>query len=129
MVTAIVLASGMGLSQTIPVGPTYTIKDLGTLPGGYSSEAYDINDTGEVVGSSVDESTGETHAFLYSGGLMKDLGTLGGTDSQAFGINEAARSWGGRASPPVVCALSCTQTGRCRTLVRCPVASIAAPRI
>ena len=30
----------------------YVVTDLGTLPGGASSNAYGINDSGQVVGSS-----------------------------------------------------------------------------
>ena len=31
------------------------------------------------------------HAFLYSGSTMTDLGTLGGTNSYAFGINDSGQ--------------------------------------
>lgn len=31
------------------------------------------------------------HAFLYSGGVMRDIGTLGGTNSTAFGINDSGQ--------------------------------------
>src|SRR5436309_1672459 len=53
-----------------------TMTDLGTLPGGYASYAYGINDAGQVVGTSED-SSGLRHAFLWSAGTMADLGTLG----------------------------------------------------
>jgi probable HAF family extracellular repeat protein len=64
--------------------------DLGTLPGGWSSEATGINDKGQIVGmsSTTIGSNGYSRAFLYSGGKMKDLGILAGTtDSGATGIN------------------------------------------
>ena len=31
------------------------------------------------------------HAFLYSGSTMTDLGTLGGTHSHAYGINDSGQ--------------------------------------
>jgi probable HAF family extracellular repeat protein len=66
----------------------YKVVDLGTLPGGTSSQATAINGRGEVVGvSSVPQGM---HAFLWSrGDGMQDLGTLpgGGTYSYAAGIN------------------------------------------
>jgi probable HAF family extracellular repeat protein len=70
------------------------VTDLGTL-GGFNSQANDINDAGQIVGNSETASasgteefyTGPTHAFLYEQGAMKDLGTLGGTVSRGFAIN------------------------------------------
>jgi probable HAF family extracellular repeat protein len=70
------------------------VTDLGTL-GGFNSQANDINDAGQIVGNSETPSpsgpdefhTGPTHAFLYEQGAMKDLGTLGGTVSRGFAIN------------------------------------------
>jgi probable HAF family extracellular repeat protein len=66
-------------------GPQYTAKDLGTLDGGSTSQAYAINASGQVAGNA-STSTGAQHAFLYDG-TMADLGTLGGTNSYAYGIN------------------------------------------
>ncbi len=83
--------------------PTQPIQDLGTL-GGTSSYGTSINAFNHVVGYST---TGDdrVHAFLYIGGKMQDLGTLGGKDaasdqSYALGIN-ADRSGGGLQLPPV----------------------------
>jgi probable HAF family extracellular repeat protein len=52
--------------------------------------AYGINDAGEVVGTSATAS-GSNHAFLYSNGVMQDLGTGGKNFSGAFAINDAGQ--------------------------------------
>src|SRR4051794_27301205 len=51
------------------------------------SEAEALNDQGDVVGDSTVPS-GKTHAFLYRGGSMRDLGTFGGSTSIAYDVNE-----------------------------------------
>ena len=37
---------------------------------------------------------GDTHAFVDHGVAMQDLGTLGGSFSDGYGINEAGPWWG-----------------------------------
>jgi len=64
----------------------YIITDLGLY---FEVEA--VNDSGEVVGGSFG---GEPHAFLYSGGVMTDLGTLGGGESNGLGINNSGEAVG-----------------------------------
>ena len=73
---------------------SYSITDLGTL-GGNNNIPQAIDDRGQVAGFA---ETGDTdpncgcpifHAFRWSGGVLHDLGTLGGHDSAAGlgGIN------------------------------------------
>ena len=52
-----------------------------------------INDAGQVAGSSYYTAGDATHAFITGpdGMGMRDLGTLGGTDSYAAGINDAGQ--------------------------------------
>lgn len=65
---------------------SYNILDLGTL-GGASSFASDLNDSGQVVGAAL-TAAGAGHAFLFSSGVMSDLGTLpGDTTSSAAAVN------------------------------------------
>jgi probable HAF family extracellular repeat protein len=78
-------------TPTTPNGMSGTMADLGTL-GGANSYAAGINDSGEVAGSSDGGSIAvASAAFLYSGGKMIDLGSLGASgvqnDSQAIAIN------------------------------------------
>jgi len=47
------------------------------------------------VAGSADTPGGSSHAFLYSDGAMMDLGTLGGTNSDGYGINNAGQVTGG----------------------------------
>ena len=72
------------------LGQQYTITDLGTLSGDpLGSSAYGLNNAGQVVGSCDYGSYGR--AFLYSGGTMQDLGTLGGAGAGASSINDSGQ--------------------------------------
>src|ERR1700733_10313734 len=64
---------------------TYTITDLGTLPGNTISQAFALNDAGEVAG--VSETPTAAIATLFSGGKATSISTLGGSVSPANAIN------------------------------------------
>ena len=69
---------------------TFSLTDLGSLPGNIGSEAYAINNNGQIVGSA---NVGYTqHAFLYSNGVMSDLGLLRAfQQSRAMTINASGQ--------------------------------------
>ena len=63
---------------------TYSLTDLGTLPGQTVSHPAGINNQAQVTGTSV-----TPHALLFENGLVQDLGTLpGGSISTGVGIND-----------------------------------------
>jgi probable HAF family extracellular repeat protein len=69
-----------------------TMVDLGTLPGDSESVAYAINDSGVIVGYSLNRDTGFERAVKWqrdSGGQWQitPLGTLGGNWSIAWDVN------------------------------------------
>lgn len=89
-------AAFLALAVARPAAAQYTITDLGAVGGqiGGASCAYGINASGQVVGWAT-TAAGYQHAFLWTPrypntgttNIMLDLGTLGGTQSVAYGIN------------------------------------------
>jgi probable HAF family extracellular repeat protein len=71
----------------------YEITDLGTLNGGNFSQPFAVNSSGEIAGSS-NLSNNDQHAVLWFKGQISDLGTLGGSNSIAFGFNDSESAVG-----------------------------------
>jgi uncharacterized membrane protein len=99
----------MTCSSVVQAAP-YEVIDLGTL-GGNQNYAFSINNLNQVVGSSQgaivaddasDDATRRTcfvdntitirefcnHAYLFSGGILNDLGELNADNSNAISIND-----------------------------------------
>jgi probable HAF family extracellular repeat protein len=91
------VVSGVSGGYDAAIDRRGTDIELGSLAG-LGSVALDLNDSGQVVGFSATGSrpaangssqpTLIVHAFLYSHGKMRDLGTLGGTNSSADSIDD-----------------------------------------
>src|SRR5438105_2993382 len=82
-----------------PDAPThYTIVDLGCLPNCNVTDACAVNNRGQVAGFCYESGVGVGgcghgdstfgHAFLWQGGKMTALGTLGGEFSHALAIDQ-----------------------------------------
>jgi probable HAF family extracellular repeat protein len=82
------------------------LRNLGTLPGYQTSFAYGVNESGQVAGYAQGATTvTPTRAFLYNGtpgagGVMSDLGTLGGVSSRALAINNLGQMTGDAETDP-----------------------------
>jgi probable HAF family extracellular repeat protein len=100
---------GAGMSETATTDP-YTgwpsdnavmfkngqVTNLGTLPGGYESQANDINDLGQVSGFASNGTPDpyslfgwgtQARSFIWQDGVMRDIGTLGGPDAVSTTLN------------------------------------------
>jgi len=84
---AVPMNAGAQDAQQRPL-PTahYTVSDLGTLSGGNFSQPFFITKNGRVAGSS-NLADGSSHAVVWGSKQAADLGTLGGSNSIAFGVN------------------------------------------
>ena len=88
------------------------LQDLGTLGGVTGvSVAYGVNDSGWVVGNSVNAV--QDDAFLWTGsGPLQDLRTLGGAGSAAYGLNDRGQIVGASfTSTGAVHGFVCTGAG------------------
>jgi probable HAF family extracellular repeat protein len=79
---AVASAAAPGLAA-----PSFSVQDLGTLGTGRVSDGSSVNALGHVAGDSRTSPTALFHAFLWSDGALTDLGTLGGVQSHAHGVN------------------------------------------
>src|SRR6476619_3651232 len=74
------------------------MSDLGTL-GGPFSRALDINDIGQVIGTTT-TATGDVHAFFWQGGILSDLGRLVGDSPGFVAINGTGQIAGSMSATP-----------------------------
>jgi probable HAF family extracellular repeat protein len=97
MVALIVMCAALAHSaHAIP--PLYHVTDLGDLSGGgLNNFAYDVNNSGQVVGISL-VAAGLIHPFIWADGVMQDLRPTGG-DAFAYGINESGQVVGKAGLP------------------------------
>jgi len=83
-------------------GGQWQITDLGTLSGGIYAVANRISDSGHIVGYS-GRGGGPSHGFIYSSGVMTDLGILHYPQnlgySEALGVNDAGHAVGYAYAP------------------------------
>src|ERR1700704_6156260 len=70
---------------------TYTVTDLGTLPGNGYSVARAINATSQITGAAGSNNGPNSSVFVYSHGVLTNLGTLGGTPGIGNGINASGQ--------------------------------------
>lgn len=93
--TILIVFSNLFLSS-LSFATQYELINLGSLGG--RSIAYDINNIGQIVGYS--QNNGYWNAFLYDNGTMTNLGTLGGEQSWARGINDRGQIVGSAMNQP-----------------------------
>ncbi len=80
-------SSSLPRSSHIFIWQDGAMTDLGNLEFPTTVDA--INDKGQVVGLYQNNSSNNYSAFLWQNGILTDLGNLGGTQSEAYDINEA----------------------------------------
>ncbi len=81
--------SAICFATTCAHAATYNLIDLGTIRGS-SSQAYGINSTGQIIGSSLLSGSNTSHAFLYSGTSMQDLNGLLDVSGAGYVVSNAA---------------------------------------
>jgi probable HAF family extracellular repeat protein len=83
---SILAASTFSAAQT-----SYSITDLGTINTNGYSVAKAVNATAQVAGAAGVNNSNLSEVFIYSGGTMTSLGTLGGNSGIGNGINASGQ--------------------------------------
>jgi probable HAF family extracellular repeat protein len=94
-------ARGLALAailQSAPAfaAPSYTVIDIGVADDSADPsvmQAMGLNSLGEVTGYYTN-ADGHQHAFLYTHGIVRDLGTLGGSYSVGIAVNDSSEVTG-----------------------------------
>lgn len=79
IVTILQLASAVQAQNVTPA--RYRVINLGTLGGLFGSSAHSVNNVGWIAGAANLSGDTEEHAALWQDGVVTDLGTLGGDNS------------------------------------------------
>jgi len=90
MLIALLSLTFLRPSLTAAEFPIITTVDLVDVPGAYSTNAYAINDRGQIVGSFTEDSVTQ-HGFLRSNGQFTTIDVPEGTETTATGIDSAGR--------------------------------------
>lgn len=78
-----IASQGQTPQEDAAVRPRYTVTSLGTL-GGTFSTAQGINNSGWLTGDANLTGDQTEHATVWRNGVITDLGTLGGPNSDAL---------------------------------------------
>lgn len=78
-------------TSTLCAAQTYTVTDLGTLPGDDYSVGRGINATGQISGTAGSYNSPSSDVIVYRNGALANLGTLGGTSGIGNGINASGQ--------------------------------------
>ncbi len=106
-------------------GTTYNLGTLVSPPGVFDSNAQGdaINNSGQIVGWST--APGGIGAFLYSNGVMTELGSFGGNYSEALGISNNGIIVGDSETPAMASHAFLYCDGQMRDIATRGVNSIA----
>lgn len=85
----------LGVGVTPLANAAYTFTDLGTLLGDGNSEAWAINNTGQVAGFSFNTTLDASRATIWNGLSITALSAFGGHNSMAFAVNNVGQVAGG----------------------------------
>lgn len=92
---SIFLSSGVWLGCGSAAAQKYQVTDLGNLPGASTCYASDINDGGQIVGTS------GMQAFIYENGVLRDISGTGPLKlASALAINNNGLIVGSSNAPP-----------------------------